>query len=246
MKIAADLHIHSTLSPCGSLESTPRAIVEWALERHLDMIAVTDHNSVENALHASAYGALRGLSVICGMEAQTSEDVHLLCLLPNPRAAEAFYSRAYPFLPDVANNPDYFGDQVVVDIDDTIVRVEAKLLLNSLDLSIGALEDLVLEFGGFIIPSHVESPHSSLLANLGFLPPELVDCPLEISYCTSFSAAIAAHPELAGRRLLCNSDAHFLADIGRVYTVYDVDEATLASVYQAAQSGRYHVVRKEG
>ncbi len=246
MKVAADLHIHSTLSPCGSLESTPRAIVERALERHLDMIAVTDHNSVENALHASAYGAMRGLSVICGMEAQTIEDVHLLCLLPSPRAAETFYGQVYPFLPEVANNPDYFGDQVVVDIDDTIVRVEPRLLLNSLSLTIGALADLVREYGGFIIPSHVESPHSSLLANLGFLPPELADCPLEISYCTPFSTAIAAHPELAGRHLLCNSDAHYLADIGRAYTVYDVDEATLASVYQAARSGRCHVVREEG
>lgn len=246
MKVAADLHIHSTLSPCGSLDNTPRAIVERALERHLDMIAVTDHNGVENALHASAYGARRGLSVICGMEAQTNEDVHILCLFPSPHAAEAFYNRAYPFLPDVANKPEYFGDQVVVDIDDTIVRVEVKLLLNSLAMSTGSLVDLVREYGGFIIPSHIESPHSSLLANLGFVPPELADCPLEVSYCTPFSALLAAHPELACRRLLCNSDAHYLADIGRAYTVYEVDEASLASVYQAAQAGRYRVVHQEG
>jgi PHP family Zn ribbon phosphoesterase len=246
MRIAADLHIHSTLSPCGSLENTPRAIVDRALELQLDMIAITDHNSVENALLAHDYGEARGLSVICGMEAQTSEDVHLLCLMPSPTEAESFYSRVYPFLPALENNPEYFGDQVVVDCDDTIVRIEPKLLLNSLTLTIRALVGLVREYGGVVIPAHVECPHSSLLANLGFLPPELEGCPLEISYCTPLSTAVAAHPELAGRRLLCNSDAHYLADIGRAYTVYDVDKASLASVYQSAQSGRYSVVYGKG
>ena len=246
MKVAADLHIHSSLSPCGSLEMSPRAIVERALERRLDMIAVTDHNSMENALHASAFGARRGLAVICGMEAQTREDVHLLCLLPNPQAAEALYRRVYPSLPEVANNPDYFGDQVVVDCDDNIVRVEPRLLMNSLDLTLGTLAELVRGCGGFIIPSHVERPQSGLLTNLGFLPPELADCPLEISYCTPFAAALTAHPALAGRRLLTNSDAHYLADIGRAYTVYDAAEGSLAAVYKAAQLGRYHVVYAEG
>jgi PHP family Zn ribbon phosphoesterase len=246
MKIAADLHIHSTLSPCGSLEMSPRAIVERALERGLDMIAVTDHNSVENSFHASAFGESRGLPVICGMEAQTREEVHLLCLFPSPRAAEAFYGRVYPLLPEVANNPDFFGDQLVVDRDDNILRAEPRLLMNSLDISLDALADLVHGCGGFIIPAHVESPHFSLLANLGFLPPELDGCPLEISYCTPFPAAVAAYPALAGRRLLTNSDAHYLADIGRAYTVYDAADASLAAVFQAALAGRCHADYEEG
>jgi PHP family Zn ribbon phosphoesterase len=225
---------------------SPRAIVERALERGLDMIAVTDHNSVENALHASVLGSRMGLAVICGMEAQTREDVHLLCLFPDPPAAEAFYARVYPLLPEVANNPDYFGDQVVVDCDDNILRFEPRLLVNSLDLTLDALAELVRGHGGFIIPAHVESATFGLMTNLGFLPPELDGCPLEISYCTPFAEAVASFPALEGRRLLANSDAHYLADIGRAHTVYDVAEASLADVYQAAQSGRYSVVRQEG
>jgi predicted metal-dependent phosphoesterase TrpH len=41
----ADLHIHTCLSPCGHLEMSPRKIVESALERGLDIIAITDHNT---------------------------------------------------------------------------------------------------------------------------------------------------------------------------------------------------------
>ncbi|HAP43602.1 MAG: hypothetical protein A2087_04260 [Spirochaetes bacterium GWD1_61_31] len=246
MRIAADLHIHSTLSPCGSLEMSPRAIVEQALAFGLDMIALTDHNSVENGFHAAAYGASRGLSVICGMEAQTVEDVHLLCLLPSPSAAAAFYRRIYPHLPETANNPAYFGDQVVVDCADNIVRVEERLLLNSLDLSLGEVTALVVACGGFVIPAHVESRQYSLLATLGFLPDELAACPLEISYCTPFEAAVAAFPALAGRRLVSNSDAHYLADIGRARTVFEAEGKTLAAVFQAALAGRYCVEYREG
>ncbi|MCQ2284884.1 MAG: PHP domain-containing protein, partial [Bacteroidales bacterium] len=39
----ADLHIHTVLSPCGALELSPSNIVRRALERGLDMIAITDH-----------------------------------------------------------------------------------------------------------------------------------------------------------------------------------------------------------
>ena len=41
----ADLHIHTVLSPCGDLEMSPTAIVERALSRGLDMIAISDHNT---------------------------------------------------------------------------------------------------------------------------------------------------------------------------------------------------------
>ena len=78
------------------------------------------------------------------------------------------------------------------------------------------------------------------MTNLGFLPPELADCPLEISYCTPFAAAVAAYPALAGRRLLTDSDAHYLAEIGVARTTVrcerpGFDELALAL---AAREGR--------
>ena len=56
MKIATDLHIHSTLSPCASLEMSPAAIVRRARELALDVIAVTDHNSVDNGFSTAGWG----------------------------------------------------------------------------------------------------------------------------------------------------------------------------------------------
>ena len=48
MKYYYDFHIHTALSPCGDEDMTPNNIVNMALLKELDMIAITDHNSCEN------------------------------------------------------------------------------------------------------------------------------------------------------------------------------------------------------
>ncbi|HSQ35996.1 MAG TPA: PHP domain-containing protein, partial [Candidatus Binatia bacterium] len=184
MKVAADLHIHSTLSPCAALEMSPAAIIGRARELHLDAIAVTDHNSIANSVIAAESGKKNNVQVFFGMEAQTREDVHVLCLFQDRGPAERFNERIYALLPGVKNNPDFFGDQVVVDASDNIVRHEEKLLLNALELSIPELLELVVQHQGYCIPSHVESPPYGLLVNLGLVPSELDGSVLEISCMT--------------------------------------------------------------
>jgi len=44
-KYLADLHIHTALSPCGNNDMTPGAIVEKAIRKGLQIIAITDHNT---------------------------------------------------------------------------------------------------------------------------------------------------------------------------------------------------------
>ena len=58
-----DLHIHTCLSPCGSLDMSPQVIVETALSRGLDAIAVTDHNSTLQCPEVQALGKELGLKV---------------------------------------------------------------------------------------------------------------------------------------------------------------------------------------
>ena len=44
----AELHVHTVLSPCAQIESIPPLIVRSALERGIDIIAITDHNAMDN------------------------------------------------------------------------------------------------------------------------------------------------------------------------------------------------------
>jgi hypothetical protein len=245
MKIRADLHIHSALSPCASLEMSPAAIVGRAGELCLDLIAVTDHNSMENGFTATALGQKAGVKVLFGMEAQTREDVHVLCYFEDRLQAERFNRLVYDLLPATPNNPDYFGDQVVVDGEDNIVRHEEKLLLNALDISVAELVELVRRHDGLAVPAHVEAPPYGLLVNLGMVPAELEGAPLEIACESSRARVLQDYPALARHPLLRNSDAHFLRDIGRARTVFSVPSPTLSMLLAAAKAGTFHAICPE-
>ncbi|MDZ4655078.1 MAG: hypothetical protein U1F44_04300 [Coriobacteriia bacterium] len=101
-KYAVDLHNHTPLLPCdyrGSLETTPREIVDAALSAGLSVYAVTDHFSVDfcerllDAADEAAAETGRRLLVVPGAELKIShgaDEVHVLALLPPERATRAF------------------------------------------------------------------------------------------------------------------------------------------------------------
>jgi predicted metal-dependent phosphoesterase TrpH len=224
---------------------SPAAIVRRARELRLDLIAVTDHNSVLNGFVAAEIGLRCGLQVLYGMEAQTREDVHVLCLFADRRQAEKFNDRVYALLPDVKNNPDYFGDQVLVDAEDNVVRQEEKLLLNALQASIPELLELVRLHDGVAIPAHVEAPPYGLLVNLGMVPAEFSASVLEISCAARAEEVRRTFPDLARFPLISSSDAHFLRDIGRARTVFESPSRSLPELITAARGNAFQVLYAE-
>ena len=152
---------------------------------------------------------------------------------------DSFNERIYGHLPDVKNEPDYFGDQVVVDEEENIVRHEDRLLLNALALSIPELLELVNAHNGALIPSHVESASFGLLVNMGMVPRELQECVLEISHAASGDDVKRSFPGLDRFPLITNSDAHYLEDIGCAYTVFEAEALSLAALIKAAKAGDF-------
>ncbi|MGI9116879.1 MAG: PHP domain-containing protein [Gaiellales bacterium] len=79
-----DLHLHSTASD-GRL--TPTALVELAAERGLDLIALTDHDTLRGIEEAQAAGRRLGVAVLPGIEVSgryPAGQCHLLAWLPDP------------------------------------------------------------------------------------------------------------------------------------------------------------------
>lgn len=68
----------------------PPLIVQEAMERDIQLIAITDHNATGNirAVMEAARGT--NLTVLPGMELQTREEVHLLCLFETLEQADTW------------------------------------------------------------------------------------------------------------------------------------------------------------
>src|SRR5579872_5349601 len=78
----ADLHMHTTASDGWP---TPQELVDHARRAALDVIAVTDHDTIEGALRAAEHAAKRSkLQVVVGEEV-SSRDGHIVGLFLDRR-----------------------------------------------------------------------------------------------------------------------------------------------------------------
>ncbi len=210
MKCFCDLHLHSALSPCGDNDMTPNNIVNMAMLCGLNIIAITDHNSIGNVKAAMAVAEQLPVTVVPGMELETAEEAHFICLFPTFCAAQAFSDWLTPHLMTVKNRPDLFGQQLYLDAQDVITGEEERLLVTATRCSIYDAAPIVRSLGGTIFPSHVDKNAYSIITSLGTIPEDLGFTTVELSKNISKEAALEKFPYLANYRLITNSDSHYL------------------------------------
>lgn len=230
--LLADLHIHTVLSACAEVEMIPPLIVRQACRLGLGLIAVTDHNACANAEAVIRAAEGTGLTVLPGMELQTREEAHLLCLFDTVEQAMQWQEVVWDRLPPLANREAFFGPQYVVDARGEWVRTEERLLAASADI---ALEDGIAgvhALGGLAIPAHVDRPAFSLLANLGMVPPGLLADALEVTAGFQADAGFAQWPDLRAWPLVVNGDAHRLSEMQN-RTLFKVAAPTIRELSMA-------------
>ncbi len=210
----ADLHIHSVLSPCGGLEMSPGELVARVKKCGIDWMAITDHNSLANCPAYSAVAARLGVDFTWGVEVQTAEEIHLLVYFDRPRDAEAFGNALYASLLPISNDPEFFGDQVIIDENENILGMEHRALMNSSTWDLNTTVEQARAGGGYCVPAHVDASVNSLIGQLGFLPAEPEFELFGLTAKADLAKFLSAHPELAGKSWLRCSDAHYLADLG--------------------------------
>jgi len=214
----ADLHIHTVLSPCGDFEMTPRNIVDAAIGKGLNMIAVTDHNSTRMCRIISEYAAKKGLTVIAGAEVNTSEEVHCLALFGTWEQVEIFQLFLDEHLLDIQNKPSIFGDQVVVDSDENILYTEKRSLITGLKVSIDEVESFVHRLDGLFIPAHIYRRQNGIIHQLGILPESLNYDALELTPGSYYDENLKNIKMTGKRSWIFDSDAHFIDQIGKFST----------------------------
>ncbi len=210
----------------------PPLIVRRALGLGLGLIAVTDHTGSANC--AAVQQAARGTSlrVLPGMETQTAEDVHVLCLFDTVEQALTWQGIVFDHLPERPNPEDVLGPQYVVTADGEYIRSEERLLLTGIDLGVEEVVRRAGALGGLAIPAHVDRPSFSLLANLGFVPPGLAVPALEIFRRTDPARLLAERRDLAAWPLIRDSDAHRLDEL-QPSLKFRIGEPTVAELQLA-------------
>lgn len=191
----------------------PPLIVRRALDKGLGIIAITDHNTAENVPAVMRAVEGTGLWVFAGMEAQTREEAHILCLFDTVEQALAWQEVIYSHLPPLKNDEALWGMQLVVDERGDYVRTDDRLLQAATTLSVEEMIAGVHSLGGLAIAAHVDRLAFSLLGSLGFIPQGLALDALELTPRTPPEKFRAEHPDLEGWPIIVSSDAHCLADL---------------------------------
>lgn len=231
-RFAADLHIHTALSPCAAEEMTPPAIVQAARRSGLAMIAVCDHNAAGNAAAVQA-AAGDGLSVLAGMEVTTAEEVHVLGLFPNADAALAAADEVQHTLP-VADNAYVarFGEQRLMDAAGTVVGRETRMLALASMLDLTTTVRLIHRHGGVAVAAHINRPSFSVLSQLGVFPTNAGFDAIEV-FTPAGMPARAADFAGYGLPVICSSDSHFPTDIGSTRTTFRMKAPTFEELVLA-------------
>lgn len=200
---------------------TPANIVGMAALKGLDVIALTDHNSCKNCPAIMKWAKEYGVTVLPGMELTTMEEVHVVCLFSELKDAMAFDQYVYAHLMAFPNDEKVFGKQQIYNEEDQIVGRVENLLINATDISFDHVYGLMEQFHGFMVPAHIDKTANSLLANLGFVPPDSQFCCVELRDMGRLHQIKATNPYIERCRIICDSDAHYLEQIHEAqYTIY--------------------------
>lgn len=223
MKLYYDLHMHSCLSPCGDDLMTPMNMAGMGMLKGLSVMALTDHNTCRNcpAFFKACEGY--GITPIAGMELSTAEDVHMVCLFPTLEAAEAFEEALEDHRMAMDNDPEIFGNQLVMNEKDEVVERLTPLLIAATDLWMGDAVEMVRSFGGIIYPAHIDRQSNGIIAVLGDIPPEYAFTAMEYRDGGKREEYEGLYAEAAGKSVVVSSDAHFLERISEAENAFEFD-----------------------
>lgn len=219
----ADLHVHTPKSMCyGDQSVTPEQIVGAALDSRLEVIAVTDHNTVEAVDYIRQLGEGQGLFVFPGIEL-SAKDGHVVAIFELDTPVE----RLRDFLDYVGIAREGWGDAAVTTahgIEDVFQRIDER--------------------GGIAIAAHIERwPSGFLTSNQ---PRRVKNRILNNRYLSALEITVPQDKSLWNTGQVRNypvkhaciqsSDAHSLSDIGRRPVYIDMETVGLEALRAALRN----------
>lgn len=222
-----DLHIHSALSPCSDDLMTINNIFNMAYIKGLQLIAITDHNSLKQQHYLEKiinHDTLKGkIDYVYGVELQSIEEIHLLAYFKKNSNLNVIQEWIDKHLIKVKNQSDYYGNQYIFNEFDEVIGIEDNLLINSLDLNIYQIIKKVHEFNGVVILAHVMAKRYGIYEVYHGIPSDLNYDGIEVESIKQLNELRQLCNHLKDNYVFFNSDAHNLESISEPINQIDRD-----------------------
>ncbi len=234
----ADLHNHTVLSPCGDLEMTPKFIIETALRSGYDIIGITDHNTTLQGREIRRVVGDGEPYILCGAEITSKEEAHCLAFVDGEENLDKLQNYLEQHLPKIPNDVDVFGYQLLVNIEEEVLKEEPYLLISAIDQSIGQISAFVHSIGGIFIPAHIDKKQNSIISQLGFIPPDLDFDALEFSKRVNIEEFLLQNKYLNKLKssYIRSSDAHYPQDFCTSTTIFNMENRNFDEFKKALHS----------
>lgn len=201
MKFAYDLHIHSILSPDADVLMTPNNIFNMAMLKKLDIIAITDHNSMAQLKICSEITQSYDILFVPGVELSLADHYHVLCYFETLEEALAFDRILERYRSHQVMDGKNEMIQGITDIHDHVIDHIPYDLSSTLSLSLLELLNHLRAFHHLLVFAHLDRRSSS---GIDVLPHPSVHA---IEMMKPNSELIIKH-HLQEYPIFYNSDAH--------------------------------------
>lgn len=222
-----DLHIHSALSPCGDDTMTINNIFNMSYIKGLQLIAITDHNSLKQQNYLEEiidHDILKGkIDYVHGVELQSKEEIHVLAYFLKGTELKPIQEWIDDHLIKIPNDPDYYGHQYIFDANDNVIDHENNLLISSLDLDIYQVIEAIHYFDGIAILAHVMAKKFGIYEIYQDIPSDLNYDGIEVGNLRELKNLKSLCPHILDDNVFYNSDAHNLEAINEPVNQLDKD-----------------------
>lgn len=225
MKYSYDLHIHSVLSPCADDLQTPNNIFNMCMLKGLDIVAITDHNSLKQLPIFDELKSSYNFLFIYGVEITVYEGFHVLVYVDDLNKANDLNN----FLEPLLDNEKTGTNQVICDIYDNPcinyclnLNKKTSLQYNDLLIKVRLLE-------GIIVLSHVDR---TLLINCDYYDifRKIEFDAIELTKYSDVDSLFDEYPFFKKYKVLTSSDAHSLMDINEPNYFLDLNDLSFKSL----------------
>lgn len=211
MKVKYDLHIHSKLSACANELMTPNNILNMCLLKDLNLIAVTDHNSLQQQRVLAEIAKSYDFLLIFGVELTINEGYHILVYFESLEKANYFNDFINSLLNKTILLPNPFSQVVFNEFDEEVFLIYYNINQN-ININLNDLIAHIRILGGIIILAHIDRESSGILKfNIDLSKLDFDG--FEVDDSNNLANIYLKYPKLLNYKILHNSDSHDLRTI---------------------------------